>query len=106
MSAEFQLPSPLVPTRESYFVRYCELHPDGTWAVADASPDDIGPSLAMRCQKRPSGCLIQEMPDGYSKVNTYMNNNHHFLRLINSMHLKFTSLFGYSFSAYIYKKIL
>ncbi|TQD87067.1 hypothetical protein C1H46_027342 [Malus baccata] len=37
MTAEFQVPSPLVPTRESYYVR-------------------------------PSGCLIQEMPNGNSKV--------------------------------------
>ncbi|KAK8524350.1 hypothetical protein V6N12_029216 [Hibiscus sabdariffa] len=39
MTAEFQVPSPLVPTRENYFLR-----------------------------RRPSGCLIQELPNGYSKV--------------------------------------
>nr|GEV86682.1 homeobox-leucine zipper protein meristem L1-like [Tanacetum cinerariifolium] len=39
MTAEYQVPSPLVPTRENYFVR-----------------------------RRPSGCLIQELPNGYSKV--------------------------------------
>ncbi|KAK9031374.1 hypothetical protein V6N11_032757 [Hibiscus sabdariffa] len=39
MTAEFQVPSPLVPTRENYFVR-----------------------------RRASGCLIQELPNGYSKV--------------------------------------
>ncbi|KAM2324964.1 hypothetical protein ACFX1X_024386 [Malus domestica] len=33
MTAEFQVPSPLVPTRESYYVRYCKRHADGTWAV-------------------------------------------------------------------------
>ncbi|WJX73857.1 Homeobox-leucine zipper protein hdg2 [Trifolium repens] len=45
MTAELQVPSPLVPTRESYFV-----------------------SPSARCRRRPSGCLIQEMPNGYSKV--------------------------------------
>ncbi|KAF5741444.1 homeobox-leucine zipper protein HDG2-like isoform X1 [Tripterygium wilfordii] len=68
MTAEFQLPTPLVPTRESYFVRYCKQHQDGTWAVVDVSLDNIRPSPISRCRRRPSGCLIQEMPNGYSKV--------------------------------------
>ncbi|KAJ7981306.1 Homeobox leucine zipper protein [Quillaja saponaria] len=68
MTAEFQVPSPLVPTRESYFVRYCKQHADGTWAVVDVSLDNLRPSPAVRCRRRPSGCLIQEMPNGYSKV--------------------------------------
>ncbi|KAF9688296.1 hypothetical protein SADUNF_Sadunf02G0182800 [Salix dunnii] len=68
MTAEFQLPTPLVPTRESYYVRYCKQHADGTWAVVDVSLDNIRPSTAPRCRRRPSGCLIQEMPNGYSKV--------------------------------------
>ncbi|KAH7653045.1 homeobox-leucine zipper protein [Dioscorea alata] len=68
MSAEFQVPSPLVPTRESLFVRYCKQHSDGTWAVVDVSLDSLRPSPVLRCRRRPSGCLIQEMPNGYSKV--------------------------------------
>ncbi|KAA3462770.1 homeobox-leucine zipper protein HDG2-like isoform X3 [Gossypium australe] len=68
MTAEFQVPSPLVPTRESYYVRYCKHHAEGTWAVVDVSLDNIRPNPAMRCRRRPSGCLIQEMPNGYSKV--------------------------------------
>jgi homeobox-leucine zipper protein len=70
MTAEFQLPTPLVPTRESYFVRYCKQHADGTWAVVDVSLDNLRPSPGARCRRRPSGCLIQEMLNGYSKVNT------------------------------------
>lgn len=31
MTAEFQLPTPLVPTRESHYVRYYKQHADGTW---------------------------------------------------------------------------
>ncbi|KAG8086739.1 hypothetical protein GUJ93_ZPchr0010g10720 [Zizania palustris] len=70
MSAEFQMPSPLVPTRESQFLRYCKQHPDGTWAVVDVSLDGIraGCPPARGHRRRPSGCLIQEMPNGYSKV--------------------------------------
>ncbi|KAM7264794.1 hypothetical protein ACFE04_002477 [Oxalis oulophora] len=68
MTAEFQLPSPLVPTRENYFVRYCKQHGDGIWAVVDVSLDNVSPSLVSRSRRRPSGCLIQELPNGYSKV--------------------------------------
>ncbi|KAL6272258.1 hypothetical protein ACE6H2_022950 [Prunus campanulata] len=69
MTAKFQVPSPLVPTRESYYARHCKQHADGTWAVVDDSLDTQRPNPAPRsCQRRPSGCLIQEMPNGYSKI--------------------------------------
>ncbi|CAK9146822.1 unnamed protein product [Ilex paraguariensis] len=68
MTAEFQVPSPHVPTRENYFARYCKQHSDGTWAVVDVSLDNLHPTSASRCRRRPSGCLIQELPNGYSKV--------------------------------------
>ncbi|KAK6133349.1 hypothetical protein DH2020_032920 [Rehmannia glutinosa] len=68
MTAEFQVPSPLVPTRENYFVRYCKQHGGGTWAVVDVSLDNLRPTSISRCRRRPSGCLIQELPNGYSKV--------------------------------------
>ncbi|KAF2534426.1 hypothetical protein F2Q70_00032875 [Brassica cretica] len=68
MTAEFQVPSPLVPTRENYFVRYCKKHSDNTWAVVDVSLDSLRPSPITRNRRRPSGCLIQELQNGYSKV--------------------------------------
>ncbi|KAE8728673.1 Homeobox-leucine zipper protein MERISTEM L1 [Hibiscus syriacus] len=68
MTAEFQVPSPLVPTRENYFVRYCKQHGDGIWAVVDVSLDNLRPSPISKCRRRPSGCLIKELPNGYSKV--------------------------------------
>ncbi|KVI01078.1 Homeodomain-containing protein [Cynara cardunculus var. scolymus] len=68
MTTEYQVPSPLVPTREYYFVRYCKQHTDGTWAVVDVSLDNLRPSSMSRSRRRPSGCLIQELPNGYSKV--------------------------------------
>ncbi|XP_050288665.1 homeobox-leucine zipper protein MERISTEM L1-like isoform X3 [Quercus robur] len=68
MTAEFQVPSPLVPTRENYFVRYCKQNADGTWAVVDVSLDNLRLSPISRSRRRPSGCLIQELPNGYAKV--------------------------------------
>ncbi|XP_078436866.1 homeobox-leucine zipper protein ROC2-like isoform X2 [Wolffia australiana] len=68
MSAEFQVPTPLVPTRDSQFVRYCKHLVDGTWAVVDVAVDCLQPGSPSRCRRRPSGCLIEEMPNGYSKV--------------------------------------
>lgn len=68
MTAEFQVPSPLVPTRENYFVRYCKQHVDGTWAVVDVSLDSLRGSPISKSRRRPSGCVIQELPNGYSKV--------------------------------------
>ncbi|KAH7844574.1 hypothetical protein Vadar_029596 [Vaccinium darrowii] len=68
MSAEFHVLSPAVPTRDTYFVRYCKHHMDGTWAVVDISLHNSRFSSVLTCPRRPSGCLIQEMPNGYSKV--------------------------------------
>nr|XP_033508366.1 homeobox-leucine zipper protein ROC2-like isoform X3 [Nicotiana tomentosiformis]XP_033508367.1 homeobox-leucine zipper protein ROC2-like isoform X3 [Nicotiana tomentosiformis] len=66
--AEFQVPFPQVPTRDCYFVRYCKRSVDGIWAVVDVSLDYLRATPTARCRRRPSGCLIQEMPNGYSKV--------------------------------------
>ncbi|PON64301.1 Octamer-binding transcription factor [Parasponia andersonii] len=93
MTAEIQVPSPLVPTRESYFVRYCKQHADGTWAVVDVSLDNLRPSPAVRCRRRPSGCLFQEMPNGHSKVTwvehvevDYRDVHNLYKQLVNSGH--------------------
>ncbi|KAI3823887.1 hypothetical protein L1987_05332 [Smallanthus sonchifolius] len=73
MTAEYQVPSPLIPTRENYFVRYCKQLDDGTWVVVDVSLDNLRSSSIPRCRRRPSGCLIQELPNGCSKV-TWVEN--------------------------------
>ncbi|KAL0406079.1 UNVERIFIED_CONTAM: Homeobox-leucine zipper protein MERISTEM L1 [Sesamum latifolium] len=70
MNAEFQVPSPLVPTRDSYFLRYCKQQvADNIWTVVDVSLDRLhsAPPL-VACRRRPSGCVIQDMPNGYTKV--------------------------------------
>ncbi|KAH7838435.1 hypothetical protein Vadar_026347 [Vaccinium darrowii] len=68
MTAEFQVLSPAVRTRESPFVRYCKDYGGGILAVVDFSPDSLHPSALGRCRRRPSGCLIKEMSNGYSEV--------------------------------------
>ncbi|KAK4481929.1 hypothetical protein RD792_012842 [Penstemon davidsonii] len=67
MNVEFQVPSPLVQTRESYFLRYCKEHMDGMWVVVDVSLEPTHTPM-VRCRKRPSGCVIQKMQNGYLKV--------------------------------------
>ncbi|KAL6539118.1 hypothetical protein OROGR_011767 [Orobanche gracilis] len=44
------------------------MHGDGTWVVVDVSLDNLRPTFVSRSRRRPSGCLIQELPNGYSKV--------------------------------------
>ncbi|KAG4907737.1 hypothetical protein AAZX31_20G130200 [Glycine max] len=68
MSAEFQVPSPLVPTRDNYFIRFCKKHQGQSWAVVDFSMDHLRPGAITKIRRRPSGCIIQELPNGYSKV--------------------------------------
>ncbi|XP_074373879.1 homeobox-leucine zipper protein MERISTEM L1-like [Apium graveolens] len=69
MAAEYHVPTPLVPNRRTYFARYCTQHSEGVWVVVDVSIDKILPTPdSMTCQKRPSGCLIQGMSDGTSKI--------------------------------------
>ncbi|KAI4352042.1 hypothetical protein L6164_006330 [Bauhinia variegata] len=71
MYGELQVLSPVVPTREFYFLRYCQQIEQGLWAIVDVSydfPQDNHFSPQFRCHRLPSGCLIQDMPNGYSKV--------------------------------------
>ncbi|KAJ9680942.1 hypothetical protein PVL29_020052 [Vitis rotundifolia] len=72
MHAELQVLSPLVPVREVNFLRFCKQHAEGVWAVVDVSIDTIrDTSVAptfVNCRRLPSGCVVQDMPNGYSKV--------------------------------------
>lgn len=68
MSAMFQMATPLVPSREGLFIRYCKQHAQKTWAVVDVSIDCLRPNSSMTWRRRPSGCLIEEMAEGFSKV--------------------------------------
>jgi len=72
MLAEFQVLSPLVPTRQMSFLRFCKQHAEGVWVVVDVSVDIIrnaaNSNPLMSCRRLPSGCIIQDMPNGLSKV--------------------------------------
>ncbi|RYR37587.1 hypothetical protein Ahy_A09g042464 isoform A [Arachis hypogaea] len=72
MHSEIQLLSPLVPIRQVRFLRFCKQHAEGVWAVVDVSVE-IGRDAAnaqpfMSCRRLPSGCVVHDMPNGYSKV--------------------------------------
>jgi len=72
MFAELQVVSPLVPTREAYFLRYVEQNAEeGKWMIVDFPMDRIKPASATttdQYRRKPSGCIIQAMRNGYSQV--------------------------------------
>ncbi|XVE64183.1 hypothetical protein DITRI_Ditri07aG0081300 [Diplodiscus trichospermus] len=72
MDAEFQVLSPLVPVRQVRFVRFCKQHSEGVWAVVDVSidagQDAANTQMFPNCRRLPSGCVIQDMDNKYSKV--------------------------------------
>ncbi|KAK6269759.1 hypothetical protein POUND7_006864 [Theobroma cacao] len=68
MAAEFHHSSPLIPSRQSYFARYCKQIARGTWGVVDVSLENLFPSTHVQFRRSPSGCIIEEMPNESSKV--------------------------------------
>jgi homeobox-leucine zipper protein len=77
MYEELHVTSPVVPTREFCFLRYCRQIEHGLWAIADVSVDlqprdaRFGAPPSRSC-RLPSGCLIADMANGYSKVITFL----------------------------------
>lgn len=71
MFAELQMLTPMVPTREVYFIRHCKQLSADSWAIVDVSidrvEDNIDASIG-KCRKRPSGCIIQDKCNGHCKV--------------------------------------
>lgn len=84
MRAELQVMSPEVPVCDVTFLRQSVQFGSGLWCVVDVSIDTILPgesktaqssvqtssTAARRMEVRlfPSGCVIEEMENGYSKV--------------------------------------
>ncbi|PRQ31656.1 putative START-like domain-containing protein [Rosa chinensis] len=68
MTAEFHAPTPLIPARESYFARYSKQLDSGMWVVVDVSLEKLFQLPSTNFRRQPSGCLIQEMSNGCSKV--------------------------------------
>ncbi|XP_061358811.1 homeobox-leucine zipper protein HDG11-like [Gastrolobium bilobum] len=69
MHAEMHILSPLVPTRQFSFLRYCKQVQVGVWAIADVSFDSSKYGVAFsNAWRHPSGCMINEMIDGSCMV--------------------------------------
>ncbi|XP_054778062.1 homeobox-leucine zipper protein ROC8-like [Prosopis cineraria] len=69
MYEEMHTLSPLVPPREFCFIRHCRQVDVGVWAIADVSFDSLRDNIPIsRTWKFPSGCVIQEIPNGFSQV--------------------------------------
>ncbi|XP_023552380.1 homeobox-leucine zipper protein ANTHOCYANINLESS 2-like isoform X1 [Cucurbita pepo subsp. pepo] len=69
MHAELRVLSPLVPVRTLKFLRFCRQHADGLWAVVDVSIGEGSDSNTfLGCRRLPSGCVVEDMPNGFSKV--------------------------------------
>ncbi|KAF5747994.1 homeobox-leucine zipper protein HDG11 isoform X2 [Tripterygium wilfordii] len=69
MYGQMHVLSPLVPTREFFFLRHCHQIEAGLWVIVDISYESMKDRvLNSRCWRLPSGCMIQEMPNGCSKV--------------------------------------
>ncbi|XP_059451983.1 homeobox-leucine zipper protein ROC8-like [Corylus avellana] len=70
MYEQMHILSPLVPPREFYFLRHCQQIELGMWVIVDVSyecPKEKS-SLPSRSWRLPSGCMIQDLPNGCSKV--------------------------------------
>ncbi|XP_044497443.1 homeobox-leucine zipper protein GLABRA 2-like [Mangifera indica] len=71
MFAELQMLTPMVPTREVYFVRFCKQISAEQWAIVDVSIDKVEETIdasLVKCRKRPSGCIIEDKSNGHCKV--------------------------------------
>ncbi|KAI3759684.1 hypothetical protein L6452_07680 [Arctium lappa] len=71
MFAELQMLTPLVTTREVYFVRYSKQLNADKWAIVDISVDNVEKNIDVslaRCRKRPSGCIMEDKSNGHCKV--------------------------------------
>ncbi|MED6110297.1 hypothetical protein PIB30_041655 [Stylosanthes scabra] len=73
---EMHLLSPLLPTREFFLLRFCQQLESNAWFIADVSYNhakEEKPADQFRAWKRPSGCKIEALPDGTSRV-TWVEN--------------------------------
>ncbi|XP_038880417.1 homeobox-leucine zipper protein HDG11-like isoform X2 [Benincasa hispida] len=69
MYQQMHIFSPLVSPRDFYFLRHCQQIELGVWVIVDVSYEILKDCVtSARCWRLPSGCLIQEMPNGCSKI--------------------------------------
>lgn len=66
---EVHVLSPLVPSREYFFLCYCQQVEAGEWLIVDVSLDSFGNCASRSVAKKfPSGCRIRELPNGCCMV--------------------------------------
>ncbi|XP_047320237.1 homeobox-leucine zipper protein ROC1-like [Impatiens glandulifera] len=66
--------SPLVPARSSILARHCKQLGVGRWGIVDFSIDIIvRPLNEVKYKRRPSGCIIEDFCNGFTKV-TWIEN--------------------------------
>ncbi|WMV18139.1 hypothetical protein MTR67_011524 [Solanum verrucosum] len=72
VETELQINSNLVPVHGTQFLCFCQKHAEGTWIIKDVSIDTIKEGSQQykieKCGRLSSGCIIQDMPNGYSKI--------------------------------------
>ncbi|KAG4387731.1 hypothetical protein AAZX31_09G025600 [Glycine max] len=69
MREEMHVLSPLVPSREFYFLRYCHQVEANVWVIADVSVDCMKENNHdPNCWRFPSGCMIQGISNGMCQV--------------------------------------
>ncbi|XP_047331332.1 homeobox-leucine zipper protein ROC4-like [Impatiens glandulifera] len=72
MYAELQALSSLIPVRKVKFIRFSRQVAEGVWGMVDVSVEnyhDISETNPIiNCRRFPSGCIVQDMPNGGSKV--------------------------------------
>lgn len=71
--------TPVVGTREVYFVRYCKQMSAAQWGIVDVSVDKVEASIdasLLKCRKLPSGCILQEQSNAHCKVSFFLNPNY------------------------------
>ncbi|KAK8640342.1 hypothetical protein V6N13_008098 [Hibiscus sabdariffa] len=68
MYERMHVPSPFVPPREFNFLRHCQEIEAGVWVLVDVSYPGFFKDASAYSWKLPSGCMIQEMPNGCSKI--------------------------------------
>ncbi|CAK9169789.1 unnamed protein product [Ilex paraguariensis] len=70
MYEQMHILSPLVAPREFFFLRYCRQLDSSIWVVVDVSYDfkETENSSSTLSWRLPSGCMIQDMSNGKSKV--------------------------------------
>ncbi|XP_047340218.1 homeobox-leucine zipper protein HDG2-like [Impatiens glandulifera] len=68
INVELHALSPLVPTRKNMLARYCKKFGEGRWGIVDFSVDFVRSADEIKCRKRPSGCIIEVMGNGVTRV--------------------------------------